>query len=152
MCKLVGWLGVGASLRLCLISTTATARRAGQASVALKARWSRWYGQCGAEGALKTLASRSVDQMVYFVPTPIQVLRTVAYAQPALPPDGALLPACMTCLPAVRGVENTKLAIEVDGPHHFAVNPPFSPLASTDLRNRMLAMDGCVHVCTRTLS
>ena len=48
----------------------------------------------------------------------------------------------MGSLHAVRGSDNTKLAIEVDGPHHFSANPPFRPLASTDMRNRLLAKHG----------
>ena len=42
----------------------------------------------------------------------------------------------------MRGSDGTQLAIEVDGPHHFSVNPPYRPLASTDMRNRLLAHQG----------
>ena len=37
-----------------------------------------------------------------------------------------------------RGVPQ-KVAIEVDGPHHFTTNPPFRPLGSKLLRDRFLA-------------
>jgi hypothetical protein len=49
------------------------------------------------------------------------------------------MPASLT---AVRGADGTRLAIEVDGPHHFSSNPPFRPMARTDMRNRLLNKHG----------
>lgn len=43
---------------------------------------------------------------------------------------------------AIHGENGVKLAVEVDGPQHFASNPPHSPLASTHLRNSLLEKHG----------
>ncbi|KAI3434905.1 hypothetical protein D9Q98_002959 [Chlorella vulgaris] len=43
---------------------------------------------------------------------------------------------------AIQGEGDVRLAVEVDGPQHFASNPPHVQLASTHLRNTLLGMHG----------
>jgi len=67
-------------------------------------------------------------------------VRAAVAAQAAMQPAGPR--RLLKAGPCAHAWRTSGASAQVDGPHHFSVNPPFYPLGPTLARNRMLTADG----------